>query len=90
MSVDRWRLKRHENFTVLDLDRKLDQRCSFAGAVDANTVMNLKQGDMVGAENVFLFSVKKLALFKIQRQAAMRAAVFINMHGIALADRHDP
>ncbi len=73
---------------IADAGRELVQSCPFAGAVDTRAVIDPKQGDMVGAQNIFLFSIEKVPRFKIERQAAVGTSVFKYAYGGTVANNH--
>ncbi len=76
---------------ILPGEGDFPQAIAKARTVQAGTIFHIEQGTVIGAEDMGLFQIEKLARPHIQRQAYMWATVHIGENVIAPAyDDHAP
>src|SRR5690606_37492518 len=79
-----------EDFILVDADFQRNEAVAGARSVDAEAVLDLEQGAVDLADEVFLARAEKAARSPVERRSLVRTAVEVRPKHVSLTDHHDP
>src|SRR5690606_30854964 len=78
-----------EDFILVDADFQRNEAVAGARSVDAEAVLDLEQGAVDLADEVFLARAEKAARSPVERRSLVRTAVEVRPKHVSLTDHHD-